>query len=50
MALTLEQRQRFARQIALPEIGVRGQQRLLAGRVLLVGAGGLAAPAGMYLA
>ncbi len=48
--LTSEQRRRFERQIALPEIGARGQQRLLAGRVLLVGAGGLGSPAGLYLA
>ncbi len=48
--LTREQRCRFERQIALPEIGARGQQRLLAGRVLLVGAGGLGSPAGLYLA
>lgn len=50
MVLTLEQRQRFARQIALPEIGENGQERLLAGRVLLVGAGGLGSAAGLYLA
>lgn len=50
MRLRLEQRQRFARQIALPEIGAGGQKRLLTGRVLLVGAGGLGSPAGLYLA
>ncbi|MBU4200108.1 MAG: HesA/MoeB/ThiF family protein [Verrucomicrobia bacterium] len=43
-------KQRFARQLALPEIGDRGQRQLLAGRVLLVGAGGLGSPAGLYLA
>lgn len=50
MSLTREQRRRFERQLALPEIGARGQRRLLAGRVLLVGAGGLGSPAGLYLA
>lgn len=50
LALSKSQRQRYARQIALPEIGIRGQRRLLAGRVLLVGAGGLGSPAGLYLA
>ncbi len=50
MRPTSELRPRFARQIALPEIGPSGQRRLLAGRVLLVGAGGLGSPAGLYLA
>ncbi len=36
--LSKEQSQRYARQLALPEIGAAGQKRLLAGRVLLVGA------------
>lgn len=42
--------QRFARHLILPEVGVAGQQRLKAARVLLIGAGGLGSPAGMYLA
>lgn len=45
-----EQSRRYARQLALPEIGVAGQKRLLAGRVLLIGVGGLGSPAGYYLA
>lgn len=45
-----EQRQRYARQITLPEIGAAGQKRLLASRVLLIGVGGLGSPAGYYLA
>lgn len=41
---------RYARQIAMPEIGTVGQERLRAGRVLIVGAGGLGSPAALYLA
>ncbi|UCD68038.1 MAG: molybdopterin-synthase adenylyltransferase MoeB [Betaproteobacteria bacterium] len=41
---------RYSRHILLPEIGVDGQQRLLNAHVLLVGAGGLGAPASLYLA
>ncbi len=43
-------RQRYARQMAIPEIGEAGQRRLAASRVLLVGAGGLGSPAALYLA
>ena len=41
---------RYSRHILLPEIGIDGQQRLLNSHVLLVGAGGLGAPASLYLA
>jgi len=50
MVLTSNQSQRYARQLALPEIGAAGQKRLLASRVLLIGVGGLGSPAGYYLA
>jgi molybdopterin/thiamine biosynthesis adenylyltransferase len=50
MALTDEQLERYSRHITLKEIGVRGQKKLLAARVLIIGAGGLGAPAAMYLA
>lgn len=49
-ALDAEERTRYARHLALPEVGVEGQERLKAARVLLVGAGGLGSPAGLYLA
>jgi len=42
--------ERYARQIVLKEIGGAGQQALRGARVLIVGAGGLGGPAGLYLA
>ncbi len=50
MALSDEQLERYSRHITLKEIGVRGQKKLLAAKVLIIGAGGLGAPAAMYLA
>jgi molybdopterin-synthase adenylyltransferase len=41
---------RYARQIALPEIGAEGQKRIGRSSVLIVGLGGLGSPAAMYLA
>lgn len=41
---------RYARHIILPEVGMEGQQKLKAARVLLVGAGGLGSPLALYLA
>ena len=49
-ALSAEELERYARHVVLPEIGGPGQQRLKAARVLIVGAGGLGAPAIQYLA
>ena len=50
MAFTNEQIERYSRHIILKDVGVRGQKRLLQGKVLIVGAGGLGAPAALYLA
>ncbi|MGD8308369.1 MAG: molybdopterin-synthase adenylyltransferase MoeB [Chromatiales bacterium] len=41
---------RYGRHILLPEIGIEGQERLIASRVLIVGLGGLGSPVAMYLA
>jgi molybdopterin/thiamine biosynthesis adenylyltransferase len=41
---------RYSRQIMLPQVDVAGQEKLLASRALIVGAGGLGSPAAMYLA
>jgi len=41
---------RYARHILLDELGIEGQEKLLAARVLIVGAGGLGSPAALYLA
>lgn len=49
-ALTPAQRARYSRHILIPEVGEEGQQKLLAARVLLIGAGGLGSPASLYLA
>ena len=45
-----EQILRYSRHIILPEVGGKGQSKLLNARVLLIGAGGLGSPAGYYLA
>lgn len=50
MAFTPDEVERYARHLVLREIGGPGQQKLRAARVLMVGAGGLGAPAALYLA
>jgi len=49
-SLSAEQRNRYQRHLLLPEVGDAGQQKLLASKVLLLGAGGLGSPAALYLA
>ena len=48
--LAPEQAQRYSRHLLIPEIGERGQLKLLASKVLVIGAGGLGSPAALYLA
>ena len=47
--LTREELARYSRHLILPDVGVEGQKRLKAARVLLVGAGGLGSPLALYL-
>ncbi|RLB47818.1 MAG: molybdopterin-synthase adenylyltransferase MoeB [Deltaproteobacteria bacterium] len=48
--LSEPQLERYSRHILLPEVGEKGQKKLLESRVLLLGAGGLGSPAALYLA
>jgi molybdopterin/thiamine biosynthesis adenylyltransferase/rhodanese-related sulfurtransferase len=48
--LTPAQQARYSRHLLIPEVGTKGQAALLDSKVLLVGAGGLGSPAGLYLA
>jgi len=48
--LTPEQSRRYSRHLLIPEIGEKGQHKLLDAKVLLIGAGGLGSPAALYLA
>ena len=48
--LSNEQLERYSRHIILKEVGAKGQKKLLNAKVLIIGAGGLGAPAAMYLA
>jgi molybdopterin/thiamine biosynthesis adenylyltransferase/rhodanese-related sulfurtransferase len=49
-ALRPDQKQRYSRHLLIPEVGIDGQAKLLESKVLLIGAGGLGAPAALYLA
>ena len=48
--LTPNELERYSRHIIIPEVGIEGQEKLKAAKVLLVGAGGLGSPIAMYLA
>jgi sulfur-carrier protein adenylyltransferase/sulfurtransferase len=50
VTLSNDEIRRYSRHLILPEVGPAGQKKLKAARVLLVGAGGLGSPAGLYLA
>ena len=50
LPLTTEQIQRYSRHFLLPQVGEKGQRRLLRSKVLLIGAGGLGSPTALYLA
>ncbi|MHC4242211.1 MAG: HesA/MoeB/ThiF family protein [Planctomycetota bacterium] len=50
MSLTEKQIERYSRHIILEQVGGAGQEKLLGSKVLIIGAGGLGAPAGLYLA
>jgi len=50
VSLTEEQVKRYSRHIILEQVGGVGQEKLLSSKVLIIGAGGLGAPAGLYLA
>jgi len=49
MDFTDEQVHRYSRHILLPEVGGKGQEKLLNAKILMIGAGGLGCPAGYYL-
>jgi len=50
MSLNDKQIERYSRHIILSDVGVEGQEKILAGKVLIIGAGGLGAPVALYLA
>jgi molybdopterin/thiamine biosynthesis adenylyltransferase/rhodanese-related sulfurtransferase len=50
MNLSKEEILRYSRHLIMPEVGLAGQQKLKASSVLIIGAGGLGSPVGMYLA
>mgnify|MGYP000692845807 FL=1 len=49
MKLNNEEINRYSRHLTLPEVGMAGQLEIKESRVLMIGAGGLGSPLGMYL-
>src|SRR5437868_170797 len=49
-SLSSQETARYSRHLIMPEVGVDGQKRLKASSILLIGAGGLGSPLGLYLA
>src|SRR5689334_1053308 len=50
IALSPQEVARYSRHLIMPEVGMEGQKRLKASSILLIGAGGLGSPLGLYLA
>ena len=50
VALNRDEAVRYSRHLIMPEVGMEGQLKLKAGRVLAIGAGGLGSPLALYLA
>ena len=50
MELSKNEIERYSRHLIMPEVGMEGQKRLKATKILLIGTGGLGAPLGLYLA
>src|SRR5262245_7109182 len=50
VVLSQQEVARYSRHLIMPEVGMEGQKRLKAASVLLIGAGGLGSPLGLYLA
>jgi molybdopterin-synthase adenylyltransferase len=50
MAMNDKQLERFSRHIILKDVGIAGQEKIIQGKILIIGAGGLGAPAALYLA
>src|SRR2546425_10044369 len=50
ISLSPDEIARYSRHLIMPEVAMEGQKRLKAARVLLIGAGGLGSPLGLYLA
>ena len=50
LSLTKKEYERYSRQLLIPEVGIKGQEKLKNSAVMIVGAGGLGSPASLYLA